>query len=184
MSATGVPLTLLAGCGTAPASPGESASAGTSTTKAADPATKEHEIEQDLKTAARAGGLSLSDEPNRDEQGCVVGYLLHPSSQNGPDSVDATLTSLHDDGCGERWRTARTSARTSTRTTLTSLAGSGAGTSLLNVGWLAEGQEFPLGDVSGSVMAAEDVDAAGRSTCAELSRQQAGFEDEVFLAKG
>jgi hypothetical protein len=33
-------------------------------------------------------------------------------------------------------------------------------------------------------MAAEDVDGAGHSTCAELSRQQAAFEDEVFLAKG
>lgn len=61
--------------------------------------------------------------------------------------------------------------------------------------------ELPLGDVSEAVlcrrrragqevwrrsprsgMAAEDLDVAGRSTCAELSRQQAIFEDEVLLA--
>ena len=100
-SATGVLLTLLVGCGTAPASSGESASTGTSKTKAADPAAKAHDVEQNLKTAARAGGLSLLDEPTRDERGCVVGYLLQPLSQNGPDPVDATVTSLHDDGWGD-----------------------------------------------------------------------------------
>ncbi|MFG2962184.1 hypothetical protein ACGFZS_02770 [Streptomyces sp. NPDC048288] len=75
-------LTLLAGCGTAPASSGDSTT----------------------KTAAHAGGLSLLDEPTRDEQGCVVGYLLQPLSQSGPDPVDATVTSLHDEGWGDEHR--------------------------------------------------------------------------------
>ncbi|MEV7385915.1 hypothetical protein [Streptomyces sp. NPDC091215] len=81
-------------------------STGTSTTKTktADPAAKAHDIEQNLKTAVRAGGLSLLDEPTRDEQGCVVGYLLQPLSQTGPDPVDATVTSLHDEGWGDERR--------------------------------------------------------------------------------
>lgn len=45
------------------------------------------------------------DEPTRDERGCVVGYLLQPLSQNGPDPVDATITSLNDDGWGGERRT-------------------------------------------------------------------------------
>ncbi|MET9083529.1 hypothetical protein ABZX77_16820 [Streptomyces sp. NPDC004237] len=97
-------LTLLAGCGTAPASSGDSTSMDTSTTRTADPAAKAHDIEQNLKTAAHAGGLSLLDEPTRDEQGCVVGYLLQPFSQSGPDPVDATVTSLHDEGWGDEHR--------------------------------------------------------------------------------
>ncbi|MFE4749851.1 hypothetical protein ACFRIB_06090 [Streptomyces mirabilis] len=113
-SATGALLSLLAGCGTTPASSGGSTA--TSTTDVADPAAKAHDIEQDLKAAARAGGLSLLDEPTRDEQGCVVGYLLQPLSQNGPDPVDATVTSLHDNGWGgER----RSQAKGMRRVTLT-----------------------------------------------------------------
>ncbi|MER6265994.1 hypothetical protein [Streptomyces sp900105755] len=76
----------------------------TSTAKTADPTAKAHDIEQNLKTAVRAGGLSLLDEPTRDEQGCVVGYLLQPLSQSGPDPVDATVTSLHDEGWGDERR--------------------------------------------------------------------------------
>jgi hypothetical protein len=103
VSATAALLTLLAGCGTTPASAGGSTA--TSTAEVADPAAKADDIEQDLKAAARAGGLSLLDEPNRDTRGCVVGYMLQPLSQDGPDPVDATVTSLHDDGWGGERRT-------------------------------------------------------------------------------
>ncbi|MEV5850294.1 hypothetical protein AB0M32_50905 [Streptomyces sp. NPDC051985] len=91
--------TLLAGCGTAPAS------SGTSTTKTAEPAAKAPDIGQNLKIAVRTGDPSLLDEPTRDGQGCVVGYLPQPLSQTGPDPVDATVTSLRDEGWGDGRRT-------------------------------------------------------------------------------
>ncbi|MEU9448017.1 hypothetical protein [Streptomyces sp. NPDC048277] len=69
-------MTLLAGCGTAPASSAESTSTGTSTTEVADPVAKAHDIEQNLKAAVQAGGLPLLDEPT------------------------TTVMSLHDNGRG------------------------------------------------------------------------------------
>ncbi|MFF6805926.1 hypothetical protein [Streptomyces sp. NPDC012616] len=76
-----------------------------SATAVADPAAEARVIEQDLAAAFRSGGLSLLDEPTKDEQGCVIGYLLQPLSQHGPDSVDTTVASLHDDGWGGERRT-------------------------------------------------------------------------------
>ncbi|MEW2304441.1 hypothetical protein AB0958_31540 [Streptomyces sp. NPDC006655] len=105
MSTTGALLTLLVGCGTTPASPGASTSLGTSTTEAAGRTSTAIDIEQNLKTAVHAGGLSLLDEPTRDERGCVVGYLLQQLAQNGPDPVAAAVTSLQDDGWGGERRT-------------------------------------------------------------------------------
>ncbi|MFF1305782.1 hypothetical protein [Streptomyces sp. NPDC058307] len=102
-SVTGALLALLAGCGTTPVSSGESTSKAASTT--AIPAAKARDIEQELTAAFRSGGLSLLDEPTKDEQGCVIGYLLQPLSQHGPDPVDATVASLRGDGWGGERRT-------------------------------------------------------------------------------
>lgn len=61
-------------------------------------------MEKDLKAAAQAGGLSLLDDPNRDENGCLVGQMLQRSSGQVDDPVKAAVDRLEDGGWSVRQR--------------------------------------------------------------------------------